>query len=119
MSEKYFVDLSTASGIWCFNQNSDGSYEGRDCNGKVLTQLSFPLHCNYGKDTNSFSEGHETKPNDERHQRLLLKPGTERYGTVQNKIFWNVPGFSRHCSVTLLFRNYEFRNHVVHYFDVS
>ena len=25
----------------CINQNSDGSYEGRDCNGKELTRLFF------------------------------------------------------------------------------
>ena len=43
-----FNGTSTGNDMQCINQNSDGSYEGTDCNGKELTQLSFPLHCNYG-----------------------------------------------------------------------
>ena len=42
-----FNGTSIGNDMQCINQNSDGSYEVRDCNGKELTQLSFPLHCNY------------------------------------------------------------------------
>ena len=108
------------------NQNSDGLYEGRDCNGKELTQLSFLLHLTIQgffapiliyQSTGATREGRyvglatsHLRTHFSRKVLLLLLPVTS-LALIRAIYYWRGPNYQKEFAVYRLFCNQNQEKH--------